>query len=127
MTTGKFLLVSLLTIVAYRLGTYIVIYFWGNTSWWHGVYADQWNHYQLGIILVSAGFLLLKKTRISSFSWSLVGIGTGMLIDEVADIIKLLHLYPLPPNFRDSLGDLFLIGISYLVFALLIKFMPKRF
>jgi hypothetical protein len=117
MTYYKFLKIVLLTIISYRVGTYIVIYFWGYTAWWHGVYTDPWNHYQIGSILVLIGLVAYKAKRLKKINLILIAIGTGMIIDEVTDVIKLFHLYSLPSNFRDSFPDLILIAITYLVFS----------
>lgn len=110
------LAVTGLTIVAYRVWTYVTVLFWGNTAWWRGVYADRWNHYQLGFLLLAASFVLGKRyARIKPF---LSAVGAGMVIDEIADIIRLLGLYPLPAGFRDSAGDLALIAVTYVLYCL---------
>lgn len=110
----KFLFIVFLTILAYRTGTYIIIYFWGNTTWWQGVYSDNLNHWQIGIVLLALSVFRFRSTTLRQL---LAAIGTGMIIDEISDLIKLFHLYPLPPHFRDSLVDLAVIIATYILFA----------
>ncbi len=117
MIVSKFLKIVFLTITFYRVCTYIVIYFWGNTLWWHNFYTDPWNHYQLGSILILIGLLAYKFHRFKRINMILIAIGSGMIIDEVTDVIKLFHLSPLSSHFRDSLPDLLLIITTYLMFS----------
>lgn len=119
-----FLVIAGSTIALYRIGTYIIIYFWGNTVWWHGVYTDQWNHYQIGAFLIIITLMFRKLIR-ARLKLVLTAVGTGMVIDEITDVIKLFHLYPLPPTFRDSIGDLFLIIVTFCIFSFLYLFFQK--
>ncbi len=117
MNTKRFLGIIFLTIFLYRLVTYIIIYFWGTTSWWHGVYTDKWNHYQIGLVLILISIFLYKLKRHLNFGKILAAIGTGMIVDEISEVLRLLRIYDFGPNFRDSLADLLLIIICYFLFA----------
>lgn len=107
-----------LTILFYRTLTYILILCVGTTPFWHNVKTDPWNHYQIGIVVCSIAIMLRKK--LGRWNVVLLGVGIGMIIDEVTDVLKLLGA-PLPPNFRDSFQDLMLIVVSYVIFAFLVK------
>ena len=123
MTLKKFLFYTLITIVFYRVLTYIFIYFIGTSAFWHTVDTDPWNHYQIGAVLIGVYFLLTNTKflpKFSKFRFLFLSIGFGMIIDEVSDIVKLLHLYKLPLQFRNSSADLLLIFITYVAFALIV-------
>ncbi|HEX8923773.1 MAG TPA: hypothetical protein VF828_03500 [Patescibacteria group bacterium] len=106
------LLIAGATILIYRISTAAAVYYWGNSEWWKTVYNDVWNHYQLGAGILILVFLL--KNKLSNRLINLgIGIGGGMMIDEITDLIKLFHVYPLPSHFRDSPGDLYLILTTY--------------
>jgi hypothetical protein len=118
-TLRHFLKIVWLTIISYRIGTYIVLYLWGNTAWWHGVYTDQWNHYQIGAILVPLGLIALNASRYKRTAAAMIAVGVGMILDEVSDIVKVFFPTAVPPNFRDSIPDLTLIVVTGVLFSLL--------
>ncbi len=109
--------VTAATIANYRIISYITIYFFGNTGWWNQVYSDKLNHYQLGIALLIVGWLL-RSVLPPKLRTIVFGMGWGMLIDEISDLLKLLPFVHLPPHFRDSLPDLGLIILTYILFVL---------
>lgn len=45
-----------------------------------------------------------------------MGIGIGMIIDEVTDVLKLFNIIPFPYHYRDSISDLILIILTYFFF-----------
>lgn len=112
--------VAAATIANYRIITYITIYFYGRTSWWNDIYRDKLNHYQLGIALLILVYLL-RKAISPNVRTILSGMGWGMLIDEVSDLLKLLPFVHLPSHFRDSLADLLLIVLTYLLFVVVTR------
>ncbi len=114
---NTFLKTTFLTILFYRAVTFIIIYFWGSSIWWQSVTTDSGNHYQIGIVLILYSFIFLSKQTHLKFRNIIVAVGAGMIIDEISEVLKLLHLYTYPPDFRDSLSDLILIIISYLIFS----------
>ncbi len=107
-----------ITIFVIRILTAITIYFIGETNLWHSIYFDNWNHYYLGIlILLVVPFL---KDRFGRTFVPSIGVGIGLIIDEVTDVLKVLGAR-FPANFRDSPYDLFLIFITFLLFVFLVK------
>lgn len=112
------------TIFIYRLMTFVTIYFYGNTLWWHSVYSDNWNHYYIGIVLVLLSILF--KQRLSGKTKNvMLGVGLGMIIDEISDVLKLLPFIHLP-YVRDSIQDTLVIIFSYFLFYLLVRFGRNR-
>jgi len=106
-------------ILLYRIVSYITIYFYGDTSWWQHVYSDKTNHYEIGILILVVVFLFKKYMKRDTLA-TLLGIASGLIIDETSDILKLIPFVHLPYHFRDSLGDLFVIIITYIIFAILL-------
>ena len=113
------------TIANYRIISYITIYFFGATSWWNEVYSDKLNHYELGFALLILGYLFRKRIPPNPGT-ILFGMGWGMVIDEVSDLLKLLPFVHLPDHFRDSLGDLLVIIFTYAVFVLVAQLIRSR-
>ncbi len=112
-----------LTIFLYRLVTYLTIYLYGvNSPSWQRIYSDSWNHYQLGLVILIFVYLFRDKIKNKYFQIPVIlGVGIGMILDEISDIIKLLAIVQLPYHFRDSLPDLLLIIFTYLVFLIIRK------
>ena len=104
-------------ILLYRIVSYITIYFYGDTSWWQHVYSDKTNHYEIGILILVVVFLFKKYMKRDTLA-TLLGIASGLIIDETSDILKLIPFVHLPYHFRDSLGDLFVIVCTYIIFVL---------
>jgi small-conductance mechanosensitive channel len=114
----KILTTACAIILLYRIVSYITIYLYGDTSWWAGVYSDNLNHYELGFVLLFICFLFRNYFNKHLLA-TLLGIASGLIIDETSDLLKLIPFIHLPYHFRDSLGDLVIIVISYLIFAIL--------
>ncbi len=117
----KLIFTTLSIIVIYRVVSYITIYFFGATTWWLGEYSDNFNHYQLGfgLLLICIVFKRVVKPNVLTV---LLGISFGWIIDETSDMLKLFPFIHLPYHFRDSLGDLFVIMITYVIFAIVVRY-----
>lgn len=110
------------TIFVYRFFTYLTIWLFGNTDWWRQIYSDKWNHYYIGALLIFTGFVFVKN---KFYKQSLVGIGAGMVIDEISDILKTLPGVNLPYK-RDSLEDLLVIISVFCLYLLCYELSVRR-
>lgn len=106
------------TVFIIRVITAVAIYFIGTTSLWNSIYTDNWNHYQLGIVLLLISVFLKKK--LGNYLVPLFAIGTALILDEVTDVLKVFS-FQFPPNFRDGPFDLLLILLSFLLFVCVVK------
>jgi hypothetical protein len=111
---------TLSVIVLYRVVTALTIRWYGTTNWWQQISTDSFNHYQLGLILLIC-CVFLRKYLDKRKLYVLMGISFGWIIDEISDLLKLVPLLHLPTGFRDSLYDLLLISVTYILFVILVK------
>ncbi len=87
MSLKKFLLTTFLTLVFYNLFRFIGKQIFSQADWWIGMNSDNWQHYQLGILLIFIAFIALKKKPFVKDLF--LAIGSGMIIDESIDIFTL--------------------------------------
>jgi len=104
--------------------TAVAIYFIGSTPLWNSIYTDNWNHYQLGVVLLLISPFL--KQKLGKYFVPLVAVSIGLVIDEVTDMLKVLGFH-FPLNFRDSPFDLLLIFLSFLLFVCIVKLIEVVF
>ena len=112
------------TILAVRLITAMAIHFIGKTPLWNSIYSDNWNHYQLGLVLLFVSLFLREK--FGKYFIPSAAIGIGLVIDEVTDVLKVFG-FQFSPNFRDSSFDLLLIFLSFLSFVCVVKLIEALF
>lgn len=109
-----------LTIALYRTVTFGAIYIFGlRFAPDVPVLFAKFDHKYLGatIVLLTLilGKRLSKKTRLI-----FLGVGAGMLIDEVSEILAFIPGL-IPAGFRDSLPDLVLITAAFVLFVLIFR------
>lgn len=92
MSSKRFVLITLLTILFFNLSRLVGWYFFGYTTWWRSTITDRWHHYQLGFLLIAIAFVVLKKRPFMKDLF--LAVGSGMVIDE-----SMYLLYPLNPAF----------------------------
>ena len=119
----RFLKIVGVTILVSRILSYIAIHYIGNTPVWNQIYSDNWNHFQVGLLLILAA-VLLRKLKKGSFL-RLAGVGLGLVLDEVTDVFKLFR-FQFPANFRDSTGDLLLILGSFLILIFVARLLKSK-
>src|SRR5436190_6004250 len=83
----RFLKIVGITILIARCLSYIAIHFIGSTSLWNQIYTDNWNHFQVGLVLILIA-VLFRKLKKGTFV-RLSGVGLGLVLDEITDIFKL--------------------------------------
>jgi hypothetical protein len=119
----RFLKIVGLTILTARIVSYLAIYFIGNTPVWTSIYSDNWNHFQLGLLLILVA-ILLRKLKKGTFI-RMAGVGLGLVLDEITDVFKLFG-YPFTDHFRDSFNDLLLIVTVFLIVVLIAKLVKLK-
>ncbi|MBU1327118.1 hypothetical protein KKB64_04610 [Patescibacteria group bacterium] len=115
---SSFLLVVLITIVLTRLWTISLFYTFGTDSEIiKRIVNDRWHHYQVGLILLSLGYLLrsMHKSKLIS------AIGLGIFLEEWPVFLNDLGLntnglYHTKLDFILVFG---FIGILYVLFSVL--------
>ncbi|MCL4384579.1 hypothetical protein M1116_03935 [Patescibacteria group bacterium] len=122
---GQHLLaVTGIMIVIYRVFTALTLRFFGPLPGWYDERVRKVEHWELGIGLVILGILAGKRIS-KKLQMTILGMGCGMLIDEISEYAGWFHL-ELPAHFRDSIQDIVLISASYVLFAALYRLTSER-
>lgn len=108
MSAKRFVLVTFLTLLLFNLERIIGVRFFAQTDFWNRTISDKWHHYQLGILLLLAAFLIFRKKK--GLRDLILAVGSGMIIDE-----SMYLFYPLNQNF--SHYSIIGIAFEFLVFA----------
>ena len=119
----KYELTILLTIAIYRLSTYTFLALGGNFGT-HSVNVYAFDHKFIGAILVLASLIFIRKSKFKNLKAVILGLGTGMVIDEISEVFQVLGL-AVPASFRDSPGDLTLIAATFGVFIAVRRLLVK--
>lgn len=115
----KYELTTFFTIIIYRVTTYLYLALGGNFGS-HDNNNSVFDHKFIGIIIVGLILFCWPKKKQEYYKYILLGLGTGMIIDEISEVLGLLGL-PFPPGFRDSFPDLILIATTFVLFITIRK------
>lgn len=83
------MLAATVILVAVRLWETVMDAYFKNTSIWRSIRNDSFDHYQLGLILMSLGFILSKWLGVKKKA-VIMGVGAGLLIDESYQVFAAL-------------------------------------
>lgn len=114
MSTKKILSITFMTLIFYNLFRFVGRNIFSQTNWWKGMNSDNWHHWQLGLLLIFAALVFLRKKLFLKDLF--LAIGGGMVIDET-----MYAFYSLNSSFNhySPLGIIFEF-LTFIAFALII-------
>ena|SRR3989344_2137494 len=121
----SFFKVLLITIIVTRLWTISLFYLFGNESeFTNRIVNDSFHHYQIGILLMVAGYLFRKMFK----SKVVIPVGLGIFLEEWPVFLNDLGLKTndLYHSKIDFISVVVLVTFGYFLFLTLIKYKKER-
>lgn len=117
-------LTTFFTIVIYRATTYFYLALGGNFGS-HDNNNSVFDHKFIGMIIIGLIILFWPKKKLENYKYVFLGMGTGMIIDEISEVLGLAGII-FPAHFRDSLWDLILIAVFFIIFITAGKYLVPK-